>query len=365
MIILASAIILSLSSGDIRGKANESVISNDISTAKEVVAVARSEWEINYEELISKYENFGEYATIKLKEAGMKVTGQGSIEVAPDGTIYEYPKIPEGFVASIYDDEQKIVDGLVIYKTDAETLNTYIKEDAQKTFDQFVWVPVNSINNFGIKSWKDNKPINNVESEYCEYMELYNLGYSTEIAEYNSMKSSVAKYKGFYVARYEAGKGESDNVIVSRKGAVAYNNITWGNSMSELGTTSAAYLANNMYVGNNTYSTHLIYGSQWDATLIWLSDKYNVSNSDSWGNYQQGGLASCGYNEKWKAKNIYDFAGNLREWTMEVDLQSKMRYERGGYYLYDGDKEGAGYRQVCPAYIGYGEFGFRVALYLV
>lgn len=82
MIIIGAAIILSLSGSDIRGKAEEAVSSNDLATAKEIVATARSEWELNYDELTLKYEDFSEFANEKLVKAGVDY-----VEVSEDGEL--------------------------------------------------------------------------------------------------------------------------------------------------------------------------------------------------------------------------------------------------------------------------------------
>lgn len=67
MIILAASIILTLDGNKIIGKANEARNSNDYATAREVVAVAKSEWSFQKQK---GYNTFREYAESKLKAAG-------------------------------------------------------------------------------------------------------------------------------------------------------------------------------------------------------------------------------------------------------------------------------------------------------
>lgn len=111
--------------------------------------------------------------------------------------------------------------------------------------------------------------------------------------------------------------------------------------------------------GNNTnIETGLIWGNQWDRTLMWLIETGNktelqMSNSVSWGNYYDSEFEyidkygtkttkaknhakeiPTGNSEYTKANNIYDLAGNTREWTMET-RGLEMRAIRGGdCYVY-------------------------------
>ena len=67
MIILAAAIILSLDGSNIIERAKGAQSSNDVATAKEIVALAKSEWSFERQE---GYDTFREYAESKLEEAG-------------------------------------------------------------------------------------------------------------------------------------------------------------------------------------------------------------------------------------------------------------------------------------------------------
>jgi len=88
MIILASAIILSLRSSSIIGRANEAKNKSDIANAKEVVSLAYAEWELDQASLKNTYSNFSEYAMVQLDEAGfdtkdMYVTEEGELLIGP------------------------------------------------------------------------------------------------------------------------------------------------------------------------------------------------------------------------------------------------------------------------------------------
>ena len=92
MIILATAIILSLSNSGIIGKANKAKTDTDISNAKDLVAMAHADWmldEAKIKENDNTITSFSNYAEKKLQEAGYKVgAGEGAYTVTEDGEVY-------------------------------------------------------------------------------------------------------------------------------------------------------------------------------------------------------------------------------------------------------------------------------------
>ena len=153
------------------------------------------------------------------------------------------------------------------------------------------------------------------------------------VADYKAMIESVGKYKGFYIGRYElTANGE--------KPGVALTETNWYNLYKACRSITGE-------VEKGAQST-MIWGCQWDETMSWLkntvfaSDKSKVdSNSASWGNYKdsvapantgnygRGVKKDTGSNGAWKANNIYDLAGNCREWTQEA-CNADGRVYRGG-----------------------------------
>ena len=195
---------------------------------------------------------------------------------------------------------------------------------------------------------------------------------------YNSVKNP--NNKGFYIGRYEAGK--EDGKVVVKKNKPVYNNVKWGNSITDL-TGGAVELAKNFtndkhYKGKVTST--LVYGVQWDATMQFFDNSYingtpetnsYVRKSDGKGwysnNYSTGNPnhltgIDVDANASNKIKNIYDMAGNVWEWTMEAD-NIMDRVLRGSYSYDDGSERPASERgRALPTHYAY--FGFRVVLYL-
>ena len=264
--------------------------------------------------------------------------------------------------------------------------------------NQFVWVPVEDYSKF----------VRGTVEETSSYTEPYASGYSDgkgteEKAEYDKMMLSVMNNKGFYIARFEAGDGDATaartavttaHKVVSKKNAYVYNHVPWGKSMSDTSAQTlssvdnvagAVELSKNMYKDSTSVVSTLCYGVQWDAVMNFVSDAtHNIKDSRSWGNYSNSTGAAAtnsgssnmnyttGRNEAWKAKNIYDLAGNVMEWTMESSFSSD-RVCRGGYYYYYGAYDLANFRyngdpasgrcDRSPTHAG-NSLGFRATLYI-
>ena len=309
---------------------------------------------------------------------GKKITG--TYEEQMDAEI-EGIKIPKGFyyVGGIKDS------GIVISDNKADE-NKYSSQNYSDQANipadglignQFVWVPVENMADFNRYSSYDDGKIQSVTDYYEPAQENYN--YETELEDYYSMIKSVRKNKGFFVARFEAGKENINGVetVVSKKGATVWNSIIWGTSTNTPGTKGAVAKAQNMYTNKNGYdvTSTLIYGIQWDTIMAWIDPAYKTStcadnsfakNSTGKGNYS-GSIAKCGSSDNYRIKNIYDLAGNVEEWTLETAYNGSrsFRVVRGGSYNLSASESPAS-RRAYPSLAGIisDSYGFRVAIYL-
>ncbi len=388
MIILASAIILSLSNSGIIGKANQAKKASDLANARDLVTLAYADWELD-EGLHSTYGGaFKVYAETKLNEAGYE-TGktEGALEVTETGKIYVYPKIPEGFSASTISTEDDVSEGLVV----KDSLG-----------NEFVWIPVDMERTPMFTKGEDgnytavlydgngNKITGNREpvstSAFDQIPQFYNLILEPEYRdmspallvgiraqfqdEYNSMAKSVEKYGGFYVGRYETSwtgtKVASVPGVMPMNGDLPFEDLSaepnqydWEQDNAKDGKGATWYTfygkQKELYTrdSNSSVVSGMIYGSQWDAIMNWMLDgtedeiRYVTDSTDmGWhsilledGTTKQevpgnpDHLTGLDLNGgKNKVKNIYDMAGNLWEWTQESGDGVHNRINRGGHY---------------------------------
>ena len=242
--------------------------------------------------------------------------------------------------------------------------------------NQFVWVPVKNFEDFKRYPGYSNGKV----TELYGYTEPYN----TEQEEYNKMVESVKHYGGFYVARYEAGTtltsergstaGIEDEVVI-KQGAIVYNYVGWSNSDDlNVQIGGAVELSRNLYNNPEKYGvvSTLCYGVQWDAIMVWVDNKYITSecdvnnsivvNSTTKGNYSFMEPLYSGALSDYSIKNIYDLAGNLDEWTMEVNSENS-RTLRGGDYE-SINKDSVSTRKMDHQSNIQRYYGFRPTLYI-
>lgn len=162
----------------------------------------------------------------------------------------------------------------------------YVIKD--KYGNEFVWIPVPT----GILTRNTN-----FSADYQEP--------TTELT------NSVAKYYGFYVARYEASKSAGSRVAII-KDATPWTNITY--------TKAVEYISNmpEDYKYDDYTKTSIVNSYAWDTLLAWIDESNeSYSSKTEYGNYS-GELAKTGETSTDIVNNIADLAGNVREWTSEM-----------------------------------------------
>ena len=275
-----------------------------------------------------------------------------NVEVTyPDGKVW----IPEGFRIST-DSASTVQGGVVI-------------ED--KDLNQFVWVPVAALADYKRTWYTGEDPFS--DSDYSEALP-------------EDEKTSVEKYKGFYVGRYEAGDKENTEAktlrssndvtktVTIKAGQVPYNYVTRTQavSLAEGFATKQGYKA----------KTKLVSSYAWDTTIAFLQKvNSDYGNSSEEGNYKDTTFPYTDITGASQTKaessyvlvptgqttpvcNIYDMGGNVCEWTTESCSRTKYPYAlRGGHCARVFADSPAGDRYASPDYVFDG-IGFRLTLFM-
>ena len=297
---------------------------------------------------------------------GKSYTKNVSVTVNQFKDVYEYMQtntkvtysdgevwVPEGF--KVADDSASTVQGGVVIE--------------DKDGNQFVWVPVATLADYK-RTW------------YTEYDSFSS--YSEALPE--DEKTSVERYKGFYIGRYEAGDKESTvaktlrssndvtKTVTIKANQAPYNNVrrTQAVSLAEGFATKQGYKA----------KTKLVSSYAWDTTIAFLQKvNSDYGSSSEEGNYNDKTFSYTDITGASQTKasnsqvlvptgqttpvcNIYDMGGNVWEWTTESCSDTSSPYaRRGGYYDSFFATYPAGFRD------GYSDrandiIGFRLTLFM-
>ena len=311
--------------------------------------------------------------------------------------------VPKGYTASTVTGEKSVSSGFVIKEGN----------DGSKTegINEFVWVPVSNISDiydeannagqlwdFGTSSSPKNPAVKQTYpttqnsgfrepdvvtkasegsdstsgSEYdAVSTNLQQAGllstatastFKTQLQnEFNEMIKSVKTYGGFYIGRYETGNLSQTKAVV-QKNNTNINNKTWYTMYKVCKTIKV----------NENVATSMIWGCQWDATLRWMQTSTNSevanfpTNSTGKGNYKDTNGNSpipTGSNSGYSVNNIYDMAGNVRDWTLEANY-IYYRVDRGGSYNETGSDLPASIRYSINPTGSYSNIGCRSTLYV-
>ena len=145
--------------------------------------------------------------------------------------------------------------------------------------------------------------------------------------QYDDMIKSVVRYKGFYIARYEAGL-ENGNIVFKDASKENTSIITADASNSSTKTWYGLYSRiKGFTTAEDSVVSSMIWGSQYDAMMNWMAKNgTNVGSSISGYN----NTTKTGSKDTDVINNIYDLYGCHWEWTLEACYSSKRAF-RGGH----------------------------------
>ena len=297
---------------------------------------------------------------------GKSYTKNVSVTVNQFKDVYEYMQTNTKVTYS--DGDVWVPEEFKIAKDSASTVQGgVVIEDKDR--NQFVWVPVATIADYKRTWYKGEGSL----SDYSEALP-------------EDEKTSVERYKGFYIGRYEAGDKENTEAktlrssndvtktVTIKANQAPYNYVTrtQAKSLAEGFATKQGYKA----------KTKLVSSYAWDTTIAFLQKV----NSDYGSSSEEGNYSNTTFSytditgaSKTKAKssyvlvptgqttpvcNIYDMGGNVDEWTTESYSSTNYPYAiRGGSLNYGFAFFPAGYRHY-DSDNAYDYIGFRLTLFM-
>ena len=300
---------------------------------------------------------------------GKSYTKNVSVTVNQFKDVYEYMQTNTKVTYS--DGDVWVPEEFKIAKDSASTVQGGIVIE-DKDGNQFVWVPVATIADYK-RTWYTGG------GSFSSYSE----------ALPEDEKTSVERYKGFYIGRYEAGDKDSteastpdlrtwssstSNKISIKANQAPYNYVTRTQavSLSEGFSTKQGYKA----------KTKLVSSYAWDTTIEFIQKvNSDYGNSSEEGNYHDTTFSYTDITGASKTKkknssvliptgqttpvcNIYDMGGNVFEWTTESysDTDSPDAYRGGNFSFHFADfpAGGRGYGSAGA----YDIVGFRLTLFM-
>ena len=308
--------------------------------------------------------------------AGNGSTGSGNnfmtknTEVTyPDGKVW----IPEGF--KVADDSASTVQGGVVIE--------------DKDRNQFVWVPVATLADYKRTAYSTNVATEETDtatnSIKINYSSSKNSEYFTEALPEDE-KTSVERYKGFYIGRYEAGDKENTEAKTLRSSNDVTKTVTIKANQAPYNyvtRTQAISLAEGFKKQQGYKAkTKLVSSYAWDTTIAFMQKvNSDYGSSSEEGNYKDTTFSYTDITgaRQTKAKNsnvlvptgqttpvcnIYDMGGNVFEWTTESCSNTDYPYaRRGGFYYYIFANIPAGFRDDGSDDADDGD-GFRLTLFM-
>lgn len=225
---------------------------------------------------------------------------------------------------------------------------------------QFVWIPVGSLDPNGMLNG------NSFSEKFGrrDYLNEFSTRYYEETLNVSQLES-IKKYGGFYISRYNISKN-NEGEPQSIKGCMPWTNISF---------EEAKKVAFSLE-GNGIVRSHLPFGSEYDSILEWFikskarSREEIAYDSSNWGNFYNFCITKnlpikifeTGSREEWCTNNIYDFAGNVDEWTQEQF--TSYHIIRGGCCYTNGSTYSVAYRYYGNSDKGLDYTGFRATLLL-
>ena len=305
---------------------------------------------------VIKYKDLETVANSDIKTA----VDAGKIKAVLKEGEYIAP-IPTGFEVSTVSGENTISGGLVI----KEGANEYVFIPCtEENYTEEDLGPLTGTDIYSDKVYDSQKQLNYYYGD--NYYNYANFNYDQDKTD---IETSINKYKGFYVGRYETTI--NNGTIGSQKGATvltAWTTLKEGtnpnNSQPYCYRWYGLYKAQkDLYANNSNIFSSMITSKEWN-TIMTFTGYGDAKRATSTYTTEPdlSGSAYKGTTDTYDlTKNIYDLAGNVWEWTLTAD-DTSYRVCRGDDFSDDNisasDTSGSD-----PGYCN-NHSGSRLALYI-
>ena len=302
---------------------------------------------------VIKYKDLETVANSDIKTA----VDAGKIKAVLKEGEYIAP-IPTGFEVSTVSGENTISGGLVI------------KEGA----NEYVFIPCTEENytedSFGPLSITDSNSNGRYDSQeqlnYYYGDNYYNYANDFNYAQDKTdIETSINKYKGFYVGRYETTI--NNGTIGSQKGATVLTAHTKLPNYKYYRWYGLYKAQKDLYGNNSNVFSSMITSKEWNTIMTFTGYKGAKRATSTYTTKPDlSGSAYKGTTDTYDlTKNIYDLAGNVWEWTLKANGSDYACYRviRGGRYSDDDDSASGTYSSNSPD-CSVSSYGSRLALYI-
>ena len=298
---------------------------------------------------VIKYKDLETVANSDIKTA----VDTGKIKAVLKEGEYIAP-IPTGFEVSTVSGENTISGGLVI----KEGANEYVFIPCtEENYTEEDLGPLTGTDIYSDKVYDSQKQLNYYYGD--NYYNYANFNYDQDKTD---IETSINKYKGFYVGRYETTI--NNGTIGSQKGATVLTSVTKLPNDKYYRWYGLYKAQKDLYANNSNIFSSMITSKEWN-TIMTFTGYGDAKRATSTYTTEPdlSGSAYKGTTDTYDlTKNIYDLAGNVWEWTLTASSNSR-RVNRGGNYL-DVGCSASNTDGILPSSSYYSSYGSRLALYI-